>query len=1561
MNRLHAFVACAVGLALVVGTGAFDRLESAPPSYQHNDGTKNQIRRTTTAEVSNQASGVQVNPPMVRSLLASMASGAGMQNAGSAVVRFDIANVTGTPRCTWDGTWQSNWGSIVLQQVGDSVWGTYTHDAGRIAGRVAGSKFVGVWSESPSYSPSRDAGDMELEMSADCRSFVGRWRYGIGGTSWSGDWNGSRVGFSVTGRIMLNGKGVAGVEVAAGSLIGVTDANGYFTLNGVAAGTIALTPRRQGLTFQPSSSNVEVGSSNVVDVNFTATASGGVEPGDGCEKVIASKQPSWNGGYYPTILTGSNAIATAREPNGKIHVLYYEAPGYIYHKSSVDNGVTWSAPNRIESEPNASGSNSLLIGPDGVLHAGNQFNVGAYYTRSTDGGATWTAPMYLHDQGWGDWDYGAHLAFDTQGRLHAVYYAAYGWDDPPFNIKHRISTDGGLTWDAEENITTIPNESSRGSGASAPCLVAGPDGLLYLAYWVQTSVEPSRYTLVLRRWSGWPWGEEVVVEEGIVTPNGVDLAVDASGVLHIVYAAGVKSAEPNAIQMVYRTFTNGTVGARRQIGDESNVWYAPSIGFANGKTIVVTGTLNHETQRGAGIYAYNVSDNWQCPTLVSKTNEAMVANIPWTYYDRRPANTFDVTWIEQYEDRAELVICDLASLQPKPCSGKPFTEGPSAVASDSIDVSITSITTDAVGNPPDFPVVDLVVSVAEARQGLLGDLTRENFEIHEDGVYQQFAMISRSASKPGENEPAAAIVVVDGSNGVPDSTKTKIAELLRGVAENMKPNWRISVVRYADRVQTMADFSNNAIDLISAGLAPGPSGEEAVIMSAITESVDRVARQPEVYKTVVVLTSGRITDPQFAAFAIKNAVTKGVPVFVLGVTDIKADPTLRSLAERSGGRIYTQGDDLDDVNETSAATLGNAYRIRYTTTNQKRDGSSRNVKVTLRAPRKDTPTTVVTDTDAKTYRAPVNTTEAVVAIDGERVVIPPAPQTVTVPVSVRNITDTRGLLGAQVTIEFDPSSVELVGQRPGEFLSPPPLDILSDLSSFSEAASGRIVLNVVRVGGSPAGVQGSGPLYYLTFRARTASARTTLHIASISLRNAQNLTMPARSRDGELVSALTPDGPGAGVASVFTNVNDADARSGAALPATFQINEPHVITRVQTLHADGKTAGTISLVNSQTGQTLGPWQATGSRRGATDNAVWTVDINETLPPGVYDVVDSDPVSWTHNPESNFRGICWVDGKKVNSDKPTDHRGVLLGDFDGSNAVDFKDYTLFVSYWNVTERKGDLASPITGDLPGVPPFMVETYPYRPDGIVNFEDQIVFAQMYNWTRGIGKPGDAETTPRVPLRLRVSDVALISGEREIQIDGISAEHLLGVNLSLTAHHDMLNGIRMNVGSLFANDRMTPSAFFDTRSGEIRASVAGLSGRDDGVNGSGGIVRIRYRPHPTAPSPRIADVDARDVLNRRVEVLFETEDVVNAPISLVPNPASSSVMITVWADGQGIATVHVADVSGRTVATWVMQTSADGVASQTKDISTLPQGTYMVTVEVGGHRATAPLTILR
>ncbi|MCM8779757.1 MAG: FecR family protein [Candidatus Omnitrophica bacterium] len=91
------------------------------------------------------------------------------------------------------GIWSSNFGEITFTQSGNMVSATYTHDKGKIEGKLEGNILRGTWSEAPTYKPPKDAGDIEFVFSPDFKSFQGKWRSGSERQTWNGSWSGKRI------------------------------------------------------------------------------------------------------------------------------------------------------------------------------------------------------------------------------------------------------------------------------------------------------------------------------------------------------------------------------------------------------------------------------------------------------------------------------------------------------------------------------------------------------------------------------------------------------------------------------------------------------------------------------------------------------------------------------------------------------------------------------------------------------------------------------------------------------------------------------------------------------------------------------------------------------------------------------------------------------------------------------------------------------------------------------------------------------------------------------------------------------------------------------------------------------------------------------------------------------------------------------------------------------------------------------------------------------------------------------------------------------------------------
>ncbi|MBN2284301.1 MAG: hypothetical protein JXO48_10460 [Deltaproteobacteria bacterium] len=98
-----------------------------------------------------------------------------------------------TGRHSIAGIWKSHiWGSMILKQSGDQVWGTYDYNQGQLRGVLEGDRFSYRWWELVPHRSYEQAfknhrGDGYFDLSDDGKKLEGKWRL-EGVEEWGGDW-----------------------------------------------------------------------------------------------------------------------------------------------------------------------------------------------------------------------------------------------------------------------------------------------------------------------------------------------------------------------------------------------------------------------------------------------------------------------------------------------------------------------------------------------------------------------------------------------------------------------------------------------------------------------------------------------------------------------------------------------------------------------------------------------------------------------------------------------------------------------------------------------------------------------------------------------------------------------------------------------------------------------------------------------------------------------------------------------------------------------------------------------------------------------------------------------------------------------------------------------------------------------------------------------------------------------------------------------------------------------------------------------------------------------------
>lgn len=115
---------------------------------------------------------------------------------------------------------------------------------------------------------------------------------------------------------------------------------------------------------------------------------------------------------------------------------------------------------------------------------------------------------------------------------------------------------------------------------------------------------------------------------------------------------------------------------------------------------------------------------------------------------------------------------------------------------------------------------------------------------------------------------------------------------------------------------------------------------------------------------------------------------------------------------------------------------------------------------------------------------------------------------------------------------------------------------------------------------------------------------------------------------------------------VFDNGNIETVLNDPPAPTVIRLKEECFIEILQTYHWNdgyGSAPGSIALRDAF-GRYHGPWQARGlPGQGGVPDAYWQCYPRIALPPGEYQVVDSEPDTWSWNITSQGCGMVRVEG------------------------------------------------------------------------------------------------------------------------------------------------------------------------------------------------------------------------------------------------------------------------------------------------------------------------------
>ena len=255
------------------------------------------------------------------------------------------------------------------------------------------------------------------------------------------------------------------------------------------------------------------------------------------------------------------------------------------------------------------------------------------------------------------------------------------------------------------------------------------------------------------------------------------------------------------------------------------------------------------------------------------------------------------------------------------------------------------------------------VTVRNKDGNLIGGLRKEHFEVYEDKVRQEVTFF-----EPIE-APMTAVLITEYSRNLPwEMLYEAIISSYTFVDQMRKGDW-VAVIAYDLRPEILVDFTQNKGEVYQAlRRLTYPGYSESNFYDTLFDTLDRI-QELDQRTAVICLTSGLDTfskknlgemlDKTKKSNSVIYSVSLGgnlrarAESYMPSLTRMdfqQADAALKAFAKYTGGEAFFPRftSQFNDIFHTISVLLRNQYSLGYVSTNTKKDGKYRKIKVEVK-------------------------------------------------------------------------------------------------------------------------------------------------------------------------------------------------------------------------------------------------------------------------------------------------------------------------------------------------------------------------------------------------------------------------------------------------------------------------------------------------------------------------------------------------------------------------------------------------------------------------------------
>jgi Ca-activated chloride channel family protein len=243
-------------------------------------------------------------------------------------------------------------------------------------------------------------------------------------------------------------------------------------------------------------------------------------------------------------------------------------------------------------------------------------------------------------------------------------------------------------------------------------------------------------------------------------------------------------------------------------------------------------------------------------------------------------------------------------------------------------------------------LVNVTATVSDPDGKTINGLTKDNFEVFDDGVKQEIAHFT------DDDAPISLGIIFDVSGSMTGIIKRSI-EALERLFETCNNDDEFFEVAFSDRAHLVQDYTTSSSQILNRVLSADPKGATS-LYDAVYLGIEKAKQGRHPRKALLIISDGEENNSRYSGGELGRLLRESdVQVYAIGISDTYVGAgTLRRLTGMSGGRAFFPSQEgLLDIYSRISLMLRHQYLIGFYPTGTDAGARRHKVRLKLTAPK----------------------------------------------------------------------------------------------------------------------------------------------------------------------------------------------------------------------------------------------------------------------------------------------------------------------------------------------------------------------------------------------------------------------------------------------------------------------------------------------------------------------------------------------------------------------------------------------------------------------------------